>query len=495
MLDSSQARKNVDGLKQRREQHSHAVGSPSFLLANAIKARCFSPVKQFKLHRKLDHDKLSVIGDRSRTSRFTGHTESTSPSSSSTHESAGSPRSLGNKRASLLQIITGHKESRSCDAQKLANALKERRYSPVKQVENSHKLYHDKLKATSELSIGNQSPTSTFTELTESTTPPSSTLESQIRIILDEEDESKQAVVLDLEEFLIWKPSAVVKEFESLSVSINTAETDGSSLYLEDKDSGRQHVKGRRERPRVQRKASTQSNKGRRERPRAQRTPSVKSKKVVTKRNVEGHLQSDRIQRDVRGNGETVCISYSRSSEEDTPDEVDAHSDGAARLREMYGDGVDKLRQQDMLDLQYRSTRRARECMNRQFMQDQMKPEHKIECADLEFKDRCRDVLDGMRAEIAAMKNRRSSRRASRVSVIDDRESEAPSSAQDYSAGSKVSGGLTVSQSTAGGADTNLLQQQTLSEDESVDTVEFRFVSQMGPSLYFDDEEHGPVTL
>jgi hypothetical protein len=145
-------------------------------------------------------------------------------------------------------------------------------------------------------------------------------------------------------------------------------------------------------------------------------------------------------------------------------------------LREMYGEEVDKLRQQDTLDLQYRSTRHARECMNRCFMQDQIKPEHKVKCADLDFKDRRRDVSVGMSAEIAAMKNRRSSRRANRVSIIDDRKSEAPSSAQDYSTGRNISGWLTVNQSTTGGANTNMLQQ-TLSEDESVDTVlEFRSV-------------------
>jgi hypothetical protein len=54
----------------------------------------------------------------------------------------------------------------------------------------------------------------------------------------------------------------------------------------------------------------------------ASATPSVKSKKVVAKRKGEGYFQSDKIQRDCQGNGETVCISYNRSSDEDTPDRL-----------------------------------------------------------------------------------------------------------------------------------------------------------------------------
>jgi hypothetical protein len=424
----SRARENVDWLKQRREQHYLAVGSRS---------------------------------------------------------------SLGNKTDSLLRVTAGHKESRP-DAQKPANALKERRYSPVKQVELSHKLYHDKLKASSDLSIGEQSPTSRGTELTESTSPSSSSnLESLVKLVLDDEDESEQAMVIDLEEFFIWQrqPPEVVEDYETLSVSINTAETHGSNLYFQEKDTRHQDVKGQHEGPRVQRKVSTQSNKGQRERPRAQITPSVESKKAEAKRKVEAYFQRDKTRRDRQESSETDCMSYSRSSDQDTLVEVDEHIDGAARLREMYGREVNKLRQQDMLGLQYRSARHRRECRNRRLMQSQKKPQHKMKHGDLDHKDR-RDVLAGMRAETGVMKkqvkdkdgNRRLSRRANRLSIIDDCESEAKP------------GGLAVNQSTTGVANTNL-GEPTLSEDESIDSVEIRFVSQKRRSWCFDEGSTGEQSI
>jgi hypothetical protein len=446
MADFSRARENVDWLKQRREQHYRAVGGP---------------------------------------------------------------RSLGSKRGSFLHVTAGQKQS-SPDAQKLANALqeielshklyhdkfkvnalKERRYSPVKQVELSHKLYHDKLKASSDLSIGEQSPTSRRTELTESSSPSSSTLESVVKLVLDEEDESEQVMVVNLKEFFIWQrqPPEVVEDYETLSVSINTAETHGSNLYFQEKDTRHQDVKGQHEGPRVQRKVSTQSNKGQRERPRAQITPSVESKKAEAKRKVEAYFQRDKTQRDRQESSETDCMPYSRSSDQDTLVEVDEHIDGAARLREMYGREVNKLRQQDMLGLQYRSARHRRECRNRRLMQSQKKPQHKMKHGDLDHKDR-RDVLAGMRAETGVMKkqvkdkdgNRRLSRRANRLSIIDDCESEAKP------------GGLAVNQSTTGVANTNL-GEPTLSEDESIDSVEIRFVSQKRRSWCFDEGSTGEQSI
>jgi hypothetical protein len=560
MADFSRARENSDRLKQRREQHSHAVVSPRSLgnkmasllhittghketrrdaqkLASALKERRYSPAKQVELSLKLDHDKLKAtsglsIGDLSPMSTFTELTELTSPSSSpreilvrrildeedeseqatllgdldgfliwepskmadfsrarensdrlkkrrEQHSHAVvSPRSLGNKMASLLHITAGHKSRR--DAQKLANAFKERRYSPVKQHE---------LSSSGELSICDRSPTSTFTEPTESarpssaSSPSSSSSESLVRrIVLDEEDESEQATVGDLEEFLIKRQlSDVVEDYEALTVSINTAGAGGSSWDFQEKDYSGQDAKGQRQRPRVQRKALTRSNKGQRERPRAQRTPSVKSKKVEAERKKEDYFQGDKIQQDRQRTGERVGMSYSRSLDEDTLDEVDAHIDGAARLQEMYGEDVDKQRQQDMLGLsmdQNRSAGHKRECRNRRFMQNKNICEHEMKGVDLDHIDR-RDALRGVRADIAAMRkqgkdkdgSRRWSRRANQLSIIDDCESEASSAQDDYT-GPNISGELTVKQSNMVG---ETLSEQRLSEDESVESVEFRF--------------------
>ena len=188
---------------------------------------------------------------------------------------------------------------------------------------------------------------------------PSLTLESLLRTAFDKEGESKQATAVNLEEFLIWKhqPLAVVKDFvENLSTSIKAAETDGSVLHLQEKDAGqRGDVMDQRKRSRAQRKASTQSNKGWRERPRAQRTPSVKSKKVVNKRKVERHFQSDKIQRDCQGTGRAARASHSRSSDQDTLDKANERIDGVAWLQEMRGEEVDKLGQPSAPDPQHRS--------------------------------------------------------------------------------------------------------------------------------------------
>jgi hypothetical protein len=432
MADFSRARESVDRPKQRREQFSHAVGSSS---------------------------------------------------------------SLGNKKPSSLHVTADSNESHR-DVQTLANILKELRNSRVKQIGLSYKLHQDKLKATGEISIGDRSLTSILTELTasesESTSLSCSTHESPVRIVLDEGDESEHATGDDLKELLVCNRqlSAVVEDDETISVSIKTADAGGTRLYFQENGSRGEDDNDQLERPILRRKASAQSNKGQRER--AHRTASVKSKKVVAKRKVDDYFQSDKIQRNRQGSGETECMSHRRSSGEDALDEFDDPIDGAARLREMYGEEVDKQRQQHVLGLsiaQYRSARHGRECRNRLIMHSQKRPEHEMKRADLDHDGR-RDVLGGMRAEIEAMKkqgkgNRRSSRRAKRQSIMDDCESEA-SSAQVYSTGSSTSGWLTVNQPTVG-ANKNLLP--SLCEHKSV--ADFCFVSQMRRTACFDDDERG----